>query len=148
MTEVSWRDAVAYARWLSSQTGKRYRLPTEAEWEYAARAGTTTAYSWGESPGFNLTNCEVCGSQWDDEQTAPVGSFKANGWGLYDMHGNAQEWVLDCWNDNYEGAPTDGSAWTLGDCSDRVVRGGAFNFPPNFSRSAFRSSWSINVGWS
>ena len=146
--EVSWRDAVAYARWLSSQTGKRYRLPTEAEWEYAARAGTTTAYSWGDSPGFDRANCEVCGSEWDDEQTAPVGSFEANAWGLYDMHGNAQEWVLDCWNDNYEGAPTDGSAWTLGDCSYRVVRGGAFNFPPNLFRSAYRFGWSINVAWS
>ena len=148
VTEVSWRDAVAYARWLSSQTGKRYRLPTEAEWEYAARAGTTTAYSWGDSPGFDRANCEVCGSEWDDEQTAPVGSFEANGWGLHNMHGNAQEWVLDCWNDNYEGAPTDGSAWTLGDCSKRVVRGGAFNFSPRILRSAYRFGWSINASWS
>ena len=92
---VSWEDAVAYTGWLSAQTGKWYRLPSEAEWEYAARAGTTTRYSWGDDIGRNLANCNGCGSRWDDEKTAPVGSFPANAWGLHDMHGNVWEWVQD-----------------------------------------------------
>ena len=90
---VSWEDAVAYTRWLSEQTGEQYRLPSEAEWEYAARAGTETAYSWGNEIGSNRANCYKCGSQWDGKQTAPVGSFRPNGWGLHDMHGNIFEWV-------------------------------------------------------
>ena len=123
---VSWKDAAAYAEWLSEQTGKRYRLPSEAEWEYAARAGTTTAYWWGNEIGQNRANCDGCGSQWDNKQTAPVGSFKPNAFGLYDTAGNVWEWVQDCWNENYAGAPTDGSAWEEGDCSQRVLRGGAW----------------------
>ena len=127
---VSWDDATAYAAWFSEQTGKRYRLPTEAEWEYAARAGSATKYSWGNDIGHNRANCAGCGSQWDDEQTAPVGSFSPNAWGLHDMHGNIDEWVQDCWHDSCEGAPHDGSAWTSGDCSQRVSRGGSwFNVP-------------------
>ena len=135
---VSWHDAVAYAAWLSEQTGDRYRLPSEAEWEYAARADTETVYSWGNDIGRNRANCEGCGSQWDFEKTAPVGSFKANRWGLYDMHGNAEEWVQDCWLDDYRGALTDGSAWLFGDCDKRVVRGGSGILPPMFLRSAMR----------
>ncbi len=123
---VSWHDAVAYTQWLSEQTGENYRLPSEAEWEYAARAGSTTQYSWGDRIGRNRAHCEDCGSQWDDKMTAPVGSFRANRWGLHDMHGNVFEWVQDCWNDNYRGAPADGSAWESGDCSRRVVRGGSW----------------------
>ena len=88
---VSQEDARAYAKWLSAQTGKRYRLPTEAEWEYAARASTTTKYSWGDAIGRNLANCNGCGSEWDIDKTAPVGSFAANPFGLYDMHGNVVE---------------------------------------------------------
>ena len=123
---LSWEDAQAYVSWLSSETGVRYRLPSEAEWEYAARAGTETAYSWGNEIGSNRANCYRCGSQWDDEMTAPVGSFGANAWGLHDMHGNVWEWVEDCWHDSYAGAPADGSAWTVGgDCGRRVLRGGS-----------------------
>ena len=136
---VSWYDAVAYAEWLSEQTRDRYRLPTEAEWEYAARAGTTTKYSWGDSIGRNRANCDGCASLWGGKKTALVGSFKANGWGLYDMHGNVREWVQDCWNDNYEGAPTDGTGWLSGDCDRRVLRGGSWDDGPWFLRSAFRS---------
>ena len=124
---VSWEDAVAYTRWLSQQTGQRYRLPSEAEWEYAVRAGTETKYSWGNENeiGHNRTNCDFsCGDQW--RWTAPVGSFPPNVWGLHDMHGNVFEWVQDCWNESYQGAPTDGSAWESGDCSRRVVRGGSW----------------------
>ena len=135
---VSWEDAVAYTQWLSQQTGERYRLPTEAEWEYAARAGTVTKYSWGNEIGRNRANCDRCGSQWDVQQTAPVGSFAPNGWGLHDMHGNVREWVQDCWNGNYQGAPSDGSAWESGDCSQRVLRGGSWFYFPRNLRSAIR----------
>ena len=135
---VMWHCANDYAAWLSEQTGKRYRLPTEAEWEYAARAGSTTAYFWGNDIGRNLANCsfDFCGDRW--EATAPVGSFPANAWGLHDMHGNVYEWVEDCWNDSYVGAPTDGSAWLSGDCDRRVVRGGSSHFFPTGVRSASR----------
>ena len=122
---VSWEDAIAYTEWLSAQTGERYRLPSEAEWEYAARAGSTTKYSWGNEIGHNRANCNACGSQWDNEKTAPVGSFGPNAFGLHDMHGNLWEWVQDCWNDSYQGAPADGSAWTSGACAIRVLRGGS-----------------------
>ena len=136
---VSWRDAVAYVEWLSARTGKRYRLPSEAEWEYAVRAGTETAYSWGNKIGRNRANCYGCGSQWDGKQTAPVGSFSANAWGLHDMHGNVWERVQDCWNGNYQGTPRDGSAWERGDCSRRVLRGGSWNSsPPWVLRAANR----------
>lgn len=108
---VSWNDAKAYVAWLSKMTGREYRLLTEAEWEYAARAGTTTAYYWGDEIGKNNTNCNGCGSQWGGRKTAPVGSFAPNAFGLYDMFGNVWEWVEDCFHNNYEGAPTDGSAW-------------------------------------
>ena len=135
---VSWKDAVAFTEWLSVETGERYRLPSEAEWEYAARAGSITAYSWGEEMGTNRANCDGCGSPWDGEQTAPVGSFSANAWGLHDMHGNVWEWVQDCWNESYRGAPTDGSAWESGDCALRVLRGGAWDSGPWYLRSALR----------
>ena len=136
---VSQEDAKAYAVWLSEQTGKRYRLPSEAEWEYAARAGTTTQYSWGDDIGRNRANCDGCGSEWDNKQTAPVGSFAANPFGLYDMHGNVEEWVEDCWHDNYEGAPSDGSAWTTGGVKSwAVVRGCSWFEFPQWVRSACR----------
>ncbi|MDE0331906.1 MAG: SUMF1/EgtB/PvdO family nonheme iron enzyme [Nitrospinae bacterium] len=135
---VSWRDAKAYASWLSRKTGKRYRLLSESEWEYAARAGTTTRYSWGDGIGQNRANCDGCGSDWDNRQTAPIGSFKANPFGLHDVHGNVWEWVADCWNDNYAGAPTDASAWMSGDCNSRVLRGGSWSFGPWVLRSATR----------
>ena len=139
VVNVSWDDAQAYVSWLSSETGVRYRLPSEAEWEYAARAGTTTAYSWGNEIGDNRANCDGCGSQWDDEMTAPVGSFAANPWGLHDMHGNVSEWVEDCWHDSYAGAPADGSAWTAGgDCGVRVSRGGFWGSNPTGLRAANR----------
>ena len=139
---VSWYDAVAYAVWLSEETGARYRLPSEAEWEYAARAGTTTAYSWGSEIGRNRANCESCGSRWDDDRTAPVGSFAGNAWGLHDMSGNVSEWVEDCRhpNWNYVGAPRDGSAWTNGgDCGLRMLRGSSFIWWPLQLRLANRN---------
>ena len=150
---MSWEDATAYAEWLSAETGEWYRLPSEAEWEYAARAGTTTAYSWGPDIGQNRANCDGCGSRWDGEQTAPAGSFAANAWSLHDMHGNVNEWVEDCWHNRYARAPADGSAWTRGgDCGRRVLRGGSWLHYPWHLRSADRF-WDdvgvrlVNVGF-
>ena len=134
---VSWNDAKAYVRWLSGRTGKKYRLLSESEWEYAARAGTTTRYSWGNAIGRNRANCDGCGSRWDNK-TAPTGSFAANGFGLHDMHGNAREWVADCWNDDYAGAPSDGRARESGNCGRRVLRGGSWDYGPDLLRSAYR----------
>ncbi len=140
---VSWDDAQEYVSWLSRQTGQTYRLLSEAEWEYVARAGSSTAYSWGNDIGTNRANCSgeyenlgVCGDQW--EYTAPAGSFAANAFGVHDMHGNVWEWVEDCWQDSYAGAPVDGSAWRSGDCSRRVLRGGSWLSYPGDLRSAFR----------
>ncbi len=135
---VSWDDAQSYVRWLSDRTGKTYRLLSESEWEYVARAGTETAYSWGDSIGVNRANCDGCGSQWDNEKTAPVGSFAANGWGVHDMHGNVEEWVQDCRNENYEDAPTDGSARESEEGCWRVQRGGSWPREPRGLRSAYR----------
>ena len=138
---VSWNDAQAFIEWLTEQTGETYRLPSEAEWEYAARSGTRTKYSWGNDIGYNRANCAECGSRWDDHRAAPVGSFSANAWGLHDMHGNVWEWVQDCWNKNYMGAPSDGSAWVSGDCNLRVHRGGSWYNTPRRLRSADRNGF-------
>jgi formylglycine-generating enzyme required for sulfatase activity len=139
---VSWDDAKTYVAWLSRITSKRYRLLSEAEWEYAARAGSETAFPWGNEIGKGKANCNDCGSQWDGKQAAPVGQFPANAFGLHDMHGNVLEWVEDCYHENYNGAPTDGSAWTTGDCSGLVVRGGAWNYFTDHLRSSNRN-WFI-----
>jgi len=142
---VSWNDIQTFIRKLNSQTGKHFRLPSEAEWEYAARAGSTTKYSWGDSAGHNLANCDGCGSQWDKEKTAPVGSFSANKFGLYDMHGNVWEWVQDRWHDSYNGAPNDGSAWVSGSESYRVLRGGSWLTDPYALRLAVRYTFSLTT---
>jgi formylglycine-generating enzyme required for sulfatase activity len=131
---VSWHDAKEYVAWLSARTGKGYRLLSESEWEYAARGGSPT-----EVEGRRNANCAGCGSQYDDQQTAPVGSFTPNGFALYDMIGNVWEWTEDCWSDNYRGAPEDGSARPSGDCSLRVLRGGSWDNGPKSARSAKRS---------
>ena len=142
---VSLDNAQQYVAWMSTMTGRPYRLLSEAEWEYAARAGTTTAYSWGDEIGKNNANCNGCGSEWDSQRTAPVGSFAPNRFGLYDMHGNVWEWVEDCLHTNYEGAPKDGSAWLAqGDCNRRVVRGGSWAGFPVGLRSALRFWYSTD----
>ena len=140
---VSWEDANDYASWLSAETGRVYRLPTEAEWEYAARAGSDTAYAWGEALATGEANCNGCGRSLD--RSVPTGSFRANEWGLHDMHGNVWEWVEDCWNPGYAGAPNDGSAWTEGDCRRRVLRGGSWFNTSAFARSASRLSGNSTV---
>ncbi|MFV0277666.1 MAG: formylglycine-generating enzyme family protein, partial [Parahaliea sp.] len=150
---VSWDDAGRYSQWLGKQLDQNCDLPTEAEWEYAARAGTTTKYSWGNGVGQDNANCDGCGSEWDGKQTAPAGSFEPNRWDLYDMHGNVWEWVQDCWRDSYEGAPDDGSAWLEadgGNCRVRVLRGGSWYDAPDALRAAFRYGFGAvnrNVGF-
>ena len=136
---VSWEDAKSYVQWLSAKTGKAYRLLSESEWEYAARAGTSTRYSWGDETGRNRANCTGCGSRWQNIKTAPVGSFAANGFGLHDMHGNVWEGVEDCWNDSYRGAPSDGGAWLSGECDTRVFRGGSWNVLSGYMGAALRA---------
>ena len=135
---VSWKDAGAYVKWLGDKTGKTWRLPSEAEWEYAARGNTETAYFWGNEIGKNNANCwkAQCGDAF--EFTSPVGSFAENQFGLSDMNGNVWEWVQDRWHSNYEGAPTDGSAWESGDSSYRVLRGGSWDYYSRHLRSANR----------
>ena len=147
---VSWEDAQAYVRWLSRETGRAYRLLSEFEWEYAARAGTKTHYHWGNSLGRNRANCADCGSRWDEKQTSPVGTFPANAFGLRDAHGNVQEWVEDCWSKHSyhtgEGpaeGPMNGSPRLSGhggNCNDRIVRGGSWDSTPRSIRSAKRMS--------
>ena len=135
---IGLEDAHAYATWLSNKTGQHYRLLSEAEYEYATRGGTTTAYYWGDALGSGHANCRGCGGPWDHKQTAPAGTFPPNAFGLYDMVGNLWQWVEDCWNPNYEGAPTDGSAWLSGECDRQVRRGSAWSQTPDLARSAAR----------
>ena len=136
---VNWDDAQSYVSWLSRGTGETYRLPSEAEWEYAARADTETRYNWGDETRSDHANCRDESCQDGYANTAPAGSFPANAWGLHDMHGNVFEWVQDCWNGStYEGAPSDGSAWVEGDCTSRMIRGGAWSSSPGNLRSANR----------
>lgn len=121
---LSWMDAKQYVAWISKTTGKGYRLPTEAEWEYSARAGAPSPFWWGKDAGANHAKCADCGGK--PAGTAPTGSFRPNGFGLFDTSGNAAEWVEDCWNPSYKRAPADGTAWMSGDCALRVLRGGSF----------------------
>jgi len=138
---ISWQEAIAYTKWLSAQSGKRYRLPNEAEWEYAARGGKETAYWWGDEWQNGMANCAGCDSPFD-KKTAPVGSFKPNPFGLYDTAGNVWEWVKECWHENYSGAPADGSTWISGgNCSRRVRRGGSYAHPQRSSRSSSRERY-------
>ena len=151
---VGWDDAQAYVSWLSAKTGHVYRLPTEAEWEYAARAGTTTARYGSDNPAEFCRYTNVGDLDYSEQHpgdsgvnracrdgyafTSPVGSFPPNQYGLYDMLGNVMDWTEDCWNINYTGAPTDGTAWLTGDCSRRVVHGGSWDADLRVVRSAMR----------
>jgi formylglycine-generating enzyme required for sulfatase activity len=123
---VSWDDAQLFITWISRLGGHTYRLPTEAEWEYAARAGTTSRYWWGDSPGVALANCAACGGPQDPKAPLPVTMFRPNPFGLYGMLGGVAQWVQDCWAPNYGNAPTDGSARRLPCCMKHVLRGGSF----------------------
>ncbi|MBM6550168.1 SUMF1/EgtB/PvdO family nonheme iron enzyme [Marinomonas ostreistagni] len=151
---VSWYDAKAYTAWLTEQTGSEYRLPTEIEWEYSARAGSTTAYWYGDNVQSGYSVCESCGSQWDGVSTAPTGSQASNPLGIFDMHGNVAEWVEDCYHDSYQGAPTTNQVWLADQCDGRVLRGGSWFDIPSVGRSATRyraepnlraSNWGFRV---
>ena len=143
--DVTLVEAEQYVTWLSKLTGKTYRLPSEAEWEYAARAGTTTLYSFGDNQAaaFGVYAWYVFDSE---GKTHPVGEKKPNGFGLYDMHGNVWEYVQDCYHSSYEGAPTDGAAWTTGDCTSRVARGGNYGCTTGQLRSDVRGAGPIDNG--
>ncbi len=139
--DISFDDVTSqYLPWLAEKTGKFYQLLSEAEWEYAARAGTQTDFSWGASVGRNYANCKVCGSKWGGKRGMPVGSFKPNAFGLYDMHGNVWEWVEDGFHNSYAGAPNDGSAWKNSSTTDRVLRGGAWDNDPEAIQVTSRDS--------
>ena len=141
---VSYYDITRhFLPWLNNKTGNTYRLPTEAEWEYAARAGSTTQYSWGDTIGNNNANCDGCNNQASINKTLSVASFKANAFGLYDMHGNVWEWTSDCRNSSYKGAPIDGTVWSSGDCDIRSLRGGSWSSKPVQLRSSERG-WATN----
>lgn len=145
MINVSWDDARGYVEWLSGKTGKKYRLPTEAEWEYATRAGSATRYWWGDAPGVAAANCADCGGPWGGKSASPVGSFEPNPYGLYDVHGNVWEWTEDCWNPSYSGALADGKPWLRGDCISRVLRGGSWAVDHKYMRAARRSRYDRDV---
>lgn len=141
VVNVSWLEAVAYTEWLSKQTSQECRLPTEAEWEYAARAGTTTAYPWGDELGSNNANCDGCGSRWDNKEAAPVGSFTANRFGLYDMSGNAWEWTCSSWSDTFDGSEQQQCNEDTSDQQNRVLRGGSWFVGPDGVRASVRYSY-------
>jgi formylglycine-generating enzyme required for sulfatase activity len=146
VSNVNGNDAKAYAGWLSKMTGRSYRLLSEAEREYVARAGTATPFWWGISISTDQANYDgnhIYGGGVKGEYrntTLSVASFRPNPWGLYQVHGNVYDWVEDCFHDSYEGAPTDGTAWTARDCPYRVLRGGSGNSEPQYLRAAFRNS--------
>jgi formylglycine-generating enzyme required for sulfatase activity/class 3 adenylate cyclase len=145
MANVSWRDAVAYVTWLARTTGLPYRLPSEAEWEYGARAGSTTRYWWGNEVGVGHANCHGCGSFQESAGPLKVGGLAPNQFGLFDMGGGVSEWVADCWHDNYVGAPTNGAAWECQSGGDHVLRGGSWMSTPSIVRVADREHYETDV---
>jgi formylglycine-generating enzyme required for sulfatase activity/class 3 adenylate cyclase len=145
VTNVSWSDAKQFVGWLAAATRKPYRLPTEAEWEYAARGGTQTRYWWGDELLPGMANCKGCASVAASEQPVRTGSFKPNPFGLYDMGGAVDQWVEDCWHKNYVGAPADGSAWIEGDCGAHVIRSGSWKNDARYVRPANRDSYDTSV---
>jgi formylglycine-generating enzyme required for sulfatase activity len=145
VTNVSWTDAKQYVAWLAEAARKPYRLPTEAEWEYAARGGTQTKYWWGDQFQSGIANCKNCSDIAATEQPIKVGSFKPNPFGLYDMGGGVDQWVEDCWHKNYQGAPTDGSAWVESRCASHVIRSGSWRNDARYVRPSNRDSYDTDV---
>jgi formylglycine-generating enzyme required for sulfatase activity/class 3 adenylate cyclase len=145
INNLSWVDAQQFTDWLFQTTQRRYRLPSEAEWEYAARGGTATRFWWGNAmqPGF--ADCKGCGGSHDAVQPAKVGALPANPFGLHDIGGGVSEWVADCWHKNYRGAPADGSAWLGPDCQERVLRGGSWRNDPSYIRPSSRDYYDASV---
>jgi formylglycine-generating enzyme required for sulfatase activity len=142
---VSWNDAKQFVEWLSKVGQKSYRLPSEAEWEYAARGNTQTKYWWGDQFQSDMADCKGCGATYDSTQPAKVGSFKSNPFGLHDMGGNIDQWVEDCWHKDYQGAPTDGSAWIDKTCAARVIRSGSWKNGTNYVRPGSRDYYDTGV---
>jgi formylglycine-generating enzyme required for sulfatase activity len=145
VTNVSWLDAQNYATWLSGATQKEYRLPTEAEWEYAARGRATTKYWWGDAPTAGMASCKGCGGAFDMHRPLKVGSFRPNPFGLYDMTGLVAQWVSDCWHKDYHGAPRDGGSWDSPNCREHVLRGGSWRNDISYARSASRDQYDTSV---
>ncbi|MFL6636578.1 MAG: formylglycine-generating enzyme family protein [Massilia sp.] len=145
MRDVSWDDAQQYVKWLATTSGKPYRLPTEAEWELAARGGASTRYWWGEQMAQGKANCKECGKPWTEDAPANVGSSAANPYGLYDTSGSVWEWVADCWHNNYKGAPGDGRAWDEPDCRVRVIRGGSWREGASYMVASTRFKYDASV---
>lgn len=143
--DLSWDDAQQYVKWLASVSGKPYRLPTEAEWEYAARGGTTTPYWWGAKMVTGKANCKDCGPPWSAERPANAGSFAANPYGLYDTSGSVWEWVADCWHNNFKDAPNDGSTWDDPNCRVRVIRGGSWREGAAYMVTSTRFKYDASV---
>ncbi len=145
VTNLSWTDARQFVEWLSSVTQKPFRLPTEAEWEYAARGGARSKFWWGDQLQVAMANCKGCNEPYESSQPLNVGSFKPNPFGLYDMGGNVHQWVVDCWHRNYQGAPLDGSAWVDTDCPSHVIRSGSWKNDPSYIRPSNRDHYDSNV---
>lgn len=145
VTNISWSDAKQFVAWLADVTRKPYRLPTEAEWEYAARGGSQTKYWWGDQFEPGMANCKNCTDIPADAQPVNVGSLKPNPFGLYDMGGGVDQWVEDCWHKNYQGAPADGSAWAESDCASHVIRSGSWKNDVRYARPSNRDSYDTNV---
>jgi formylglycine-generating enzyme required for sulfatase activity/class 3 adenylate cyclase len=142
---VSWNDAQQYVNWLSNFTKKKYRLPTEAEWEYAARAGASTKFWWGNQFIPGMANCKDCADASNPHEPMKVASFAPNPFGLYDMAGGVAQWVSDCWHKDYQGAPKDGSSWEAPNCRERVLRGGSWRNDSSYLRAASRNRYDPGV---
>ncbi len=147
MQNVSWMDADSFVHWLSGETGKTYRLPTEAEWEYAARGAQTTKYWWGKTLSADHVGCADCGGAWDRKRPTVIGSFTPNPFGLHDMNGGVSEWVEDCWIGNHDNAPADGRARTTAGCMQRVLRGGSWRSKPSDLTSSSRLGYDAQVSY-
>ncbi|MBV8577999.1 MAG: SUMF1/EgtB/PvdO family nonheme iron enzyme [Acetobacteraceae bacterium] len=145
VANVSWTDAKQFVAWLADATHRPYRLPSEAEWEFAARGGTQTRYWWGDEFQQGMANCKNCADIAAAEQPIKVGSFKPNPFGLYDMGGSVDQWVEDCWHKSYHGAPSDGSAWVEADCGSHVIRSGSWKNDSRYVRPANRDNYDTNV---
>ena len=143
--DVSWDDAQQYVKWLSMLSGEAYRLPTEAEWEYAARGGAATPYWWGDKMATGKANCKDCGQPWSDKAPASAGSFAPNAFGLYDTSGSVWEWVADCWHNNFKDAPADGRAWDEPGCRVRVIRGGSWREGAAYMVASTRFKYDASV---
>jgi len=143
--DISWNDARAYVRWLSQLTQQEYRLPSEAEWEYSARANTKTRFWWGDKVGTGNADCRNCGGKWDRSVPAEVDAYPPNPFGVYGVAGGVWEWVTDCWHKSYNGAPKDGSSRDKPDCRENVIRGGSWRNDANYIHSASRFKYDSNV---